>query len=347
MVASDSLARPGYSSKSASEFLDTPQVLREKVKVLAQMIKKSKNLVAYTGAGISTASGVADYASNKQNSLIRGDLKKGNGLNALPTQAHIVLTNLHFDGFLKYWIQQNHDGLPQKAGFPQQHINEIHGAWFDPSNPVVPMTGTLRSDLLVGMSEWEGKADCCLALGTTMCGMNADKVFVSPSEMGRRAHRHGVWGKSGERLGGVIVNLQQTQYDHLAALRFFAKIDDVMMALAEEMGVSSNPIAPLPINFLPETAVENVFADLPYDNNGKLSPGSKLTLDLRPGKDVKLVRQPEWDLERKGGTATVLGKTKDGNYQLDLRGVVRRSLGGWWLAAAMKGEIDYLPVLNV
>ena len=136
MVASDRLARPGYSSKSASEFLDTPEVLQEKVKVLANMIRKSKNLITYTGAGISTASGVPDYASNKQKSIVNEDLKKGNGLNALPTQAHVVLTHLHFAGWLKYWIQQNHDGLPQKAGFPQKFINEIHGAWFDPSNPV-------------------------------------------------------------------------------------------------------------------------------------------------------------------------------------------------------------------
>ena len=45
-------------------------------------------------------------------------------------------------------MQQNHDGLPQKAGYPQQHLNEIHGAWFDPTNPVVPMSGTLREDLM-------------------------------------------------------------------------------------------------------------------------------------------------------------------------------------------------------
>ena len=48
----------------------------------------------------------------------------------------------------RHWVQQNHDGLPQKAGYPQQHLNEIHGAWFDPSNPVVPMSGTLREDLM-------------------------------------------------------------------------------------------------------------------------------------------------------------------------------------------------------
>ena len=39
------------------------------------------------------------------------------------------------EGLLHGWVQQNHDGLPQKAGFPQERINEIHGSWYDPGNP--------------------------------------------------------------------------------------------------------------------------------------------------------------------------------------------------------------------
>ena len=50
-------------------------------------------------------------------------------------------------------------GLPQKAGMPQWRINEVHGAWYDPSNPVVPMDGTLRPDLLEDLLDWEEKAD--------------------------------------------------------------------------------------------------------------------------------------------------------------------------------------------
>ena len=40
---------------------------------------------------------------------------------------------------------QNHDGLPQKAGVPQEMVNEIHGSWFDPSNPVVKYSGSLKN----------------------------------------------------------------------------------------------------------------------------------------------------------------------------------------------------------
>lgn len=62
--------------------------------------------------------------------------------------SHYALCALDSAGLLHSWVQQNHDGLPQKAGFPQEKINEVHGAWFDPSNPVVFMDGTLRGDLV-------------------------------------------------------------------------------------------------------------------------------------------------------------------------------------------------------
>merc|ERR1711935_1021810 len=52
------------------------------------------------------------------------------------------------------WIQQNHDGLPQKAGFPQDKINEVHGSWYNPANPVVKYTGSLKDD----EEEWMTKA---------------------------------------------------------------------------------------------------------------------------------------------------------------------------------------------
>jgi NAD-dependent SIR2 family protein deacetylase len=73
-------------------------------------------------------------------------------------------------------IQQNHDGLPQKAGFPQHCINEIHGAWFDPSNPVVTMSGDLRTDLVKRLDNSKKKSDLVLALGTSLAAVGADAI---------------------------------------------------------------------------------------------------------------------------------------------------------------------------
>lgn len=50
----------------ANEFTDTPDTLRLKVKVLLQLIQESSNMVAYTGAGISTSAGINDYATKNK-----------------------------------------------------------------------------------------------------------------------------------------------------------------------------------------------------------------------------------------------------------------------------------------
>lgn len=45
------------------EHFDSPEVLEEKVNLLAQLITESKHFIAFTGAGISTAAGVPDFRS--------------------------------------------------------------------------------------------------------------------------------------------------------------------------------------------------------------------------------------------------------------------------------------------
>jgi hypothetical protein len=59
---------------------------------------------------------------------------------------------------------------PPQAGLPQEAINEIHGSWFDPSNPVVKMSGELRSDLFEDLLRTEAESDMVLALGTSLSG---------------------------------------------------------------------------------------------------------------------------------------------------------------------------------
>ena len=57
---------------------------------------------------------------------------------------HRVLVGLHRANYLHRLIQQNHDSLPQKAGLPQEALNEIHGAIHAPDNPVVPIGRHVR-----------------------------------------------------------------------------------------------------------------------------------------------------------------------------------------------------------
>ena len=56
-------------------------------------------------------------------------------------------------GLVSDWVQQNHDGLPQKAGYPQEDVIEVHGSWYDPANPVICYDGTLRRDVFSRMKQ--------------------------------------------------------------------------------------------------------------------------------------------------------------------------------------------------
>lgn len=335
-------ARPGYKTMRAHEYLDDPDVLTAKVKVLADLVRRSQACVAYTGAGISTASGIRDYATKASGSVgaaLGGARDSPYG--APPTFSHQVLTAMHAAGMLKHWVQQNHDGLPQKAGFPQYDVNEVHGAWWDPSNPVVPMSGSLRMDLVDGMYQWAEKADLCLALGTSMVGMNADRVAVDPAQRAQRRQEGA--------LGTVIVALQQTQYDKLASLRIFATIDAVMEKLAAELELV---IPPLSVSARIDPNV--VHSELPYGTDGCWCPGGMLSLDLRIGSRCRIVNQPDWDRERVGNTCVVVEAPSDlaqeGHVLLKFAspGKVQqtRYLGRWWLEAARSGSVKSLPLVS-
>lgn len=158
----------------------------------------AKSAVAYTGAGLSASSGLADYATKARETLAARphvSSQRGSGFLASPNVGHHVLAKLHAAKLLPHVINQNHDGLLQKAGFPQHALNEvslnfllcfcfffanqhslsipisvafwckIHGGFFDPSNPG---GNVLRDDLYADLLRWEKTADLCLALGTSL-----------------------------------------------------------------------------------------------------------------------------------------------------------------------------------
>ena len=115
--------------------------------LLAQEIVKSEYLIAFTGAGISTESGIPDYRSkggiwdmfrpvyidefmSSRESRITYWQRKAELysalLNAQPNAAHKGLAELYELGFLKTVVTQNIDGLHKKAG--NRNVTEIHGS---------------------------------------------------------------------------------------------------------------------------------------------------------------------------------------------------------------------------
>ena len=368
VVDCELVARPKMQTGiAAHEFRDTDEALHVKVKFLADMLMRAKHACVYTGAGISTAAGIADYASRAgarssvltkpEDSLDGNPFSAGSALHAAPTYTHKALTALHRRGMLEGgWVQQNHDALPQKAGFPQEAINEIHGAWMDPSNPVVPMDGSLRKDLVGKLDHTIKHADLVIAMGTSLSGVSADRVV---SSIGKRReeqrspkHLPGiVETDEGDQeevkeeptlLGAVIINVQQTRLDAVASLRIFAPVDEVMRMLASMLSVRVPSDVPTP-----KTPHEDAWTALPYTADGERDRGLKTTLRLHPGAKVKIVRGNA-PMVPDGLKGTVCPKkTPQGHYNIYFEDGVFRALGVWMMHAAQEGKLEMLPIVNV
>lgn len=130
------------------ELHDTPEEVRRKVKRLAKYVRTSKHMIAFTGAGVSTAAGIPDFRSGVNTMLETGagawvlrastpEVRKANAekrvatttVKAVPTSTHMSLVKLHDDGKgpLKALVSQNTDGLHRRSGMPPEALAELHG----------------------------------------------------------------------------------------------------------------------------------------------------------------------------------------------------------------------------
>jgi len=119
------------SKDDLTEYIDEPEVLKEKAKLLAKLIKESKYLCCYTGAGISTSCKIPDYRGPKgvwTMQSIGKKMEKSISLTlALPSPCHYSLVKLHEDKILKCTISTNVDGLHKRSGIPDEQLLELHG----------------------------------------------------------------------------------------------------------------------------------------------------------------------------------------------------------------------------
>lgn len=323
---------------TASEFQDKPEVTEAKCRQLAGLMRISKKTVLYTGAGIS-ASVIGQAALSGQNKVGW----KPDKLTCNPTFTHHALGFLGQQGIIHSWVQQNHDGLPQKAGFPQECINEIHGSWYDPSNPVVKYSGSLHERSFPWMEHDAETADLVIVLGTSLGGLNADQVADNAADRSLESTPQGA-------LGTVCINLQQTPLDGKMTLRLFGKSDDILSVLLQKLGFP--PLKPGKQRW-PTTSS----ALVPYDADGRrTSDGRRMWLDLSndqpiritPGHNIQGAQQPQY---------MHIGKDKPGlgrvsqrdeascSFMLSIEGAKMR-LGIWWLEAAIRGAVEVLPIVN-
>jgi NAD-dependent deacetylase len=121
--------------------------LEQTIEQAAALIRRAQHLVALTGAGHSTPSGIPDFRSpdsglwTKDNPMLVASIWAfrlnpksfyrwiqpmiDHLLAAAPNPAHIALADLEAMGYLKAIITQNIDNLQQRAG--SRRVLELHG----------------------------------------------------------------------------------------------------------------------------------------------------------------------------------------------------------------------------
>lgn len=113
-----------------------------------ELLQGKERLLAFTGAGISTESGIPDFRGpngvwtkvdpseftfekyvNRAETRVRSwEMRKQSGIfEAQPNAAHRALVELWVAGLLSGIVTQNIDGLHQAAGLPAEAVVELHG----------------------------------------------------------------------------------------------------------------------------------------------------------------------------------------------------------------------------
>lgn len=106
--------------------------LNRQIEKAAEWIATSRHLVAFTGAGISTDSGLPDFRGpdgvwTRRDSGLPPPKWGKPASQIRPNVAHQVLVELEHLGRLRFLISQNVDNLHLESGFPSDRLAELHG----------------------------------------------------------------------------------------------------------------------------------------------------------------------------------------------------------------------------
>jgi NAD-dependent deacetylase len=215
--------------------------LQARIEAFAKLMFKSRYPVFFTGAGISTESGLPDFRgpdglwTRKDKGL---PAKAGRPWDSVePNPGHTALAELQRIGKLKFLITQNVDNLHLKSGIRPDLLAELHGnltklrcsrcgETYEKSSAkkTCACGGTLTSSVvnfgqslperdLILSYDHSKRSDLFVVVGSSL--------VVSPAaDMPREALG------SGAQL--VIINAGDTPFDSYAHLRFWEKIGEVL-----------------------------------------------------------------------------------------------------------------------
>lgn len=221
--------------------------LEERIEQLAQWMFDAKHLVVFTGAGISTESGLPDFRGpdGVWTRQAKGLPPRSRPFTSVePNSGHRAIVDLQSLGKLSFLISQNVDNLHLRSGIKPDLLAELHGnteklrcqrckTQVDKSRGVqrCSCAGRLVSSVVnfgdslpqkeLQTSFWHSKeCDLFMVVGSSL--------VVSPANDMPRVALDG-----GARL--VIVNQGETPFDEKCHLRFDEKIGDVLPPAVERL----------------------------------------------------------------------------------------------------------------
>jgi NAD-dependent SIR2 family protein deacetylase len=214
--------------------------LDRQIKTLAQWMFEAKHLVVFTGAGISTESGLPDFRGPDGiwTRQAKGLPTKARPFDSVePNTGHIAIVELQKLGKLSFLISQNVDNLHLRSGIRPDLLAELHGN--------VTKLRCTRCETEVDRSAGLDRCACGGKLTSSVVNFgqplprkamadsyrhseNCDLFIVAGSSLvvTPAADMPKVALESGARL--VIINQGETPFDRAAHLRFWKGIGEVL-----------------------------------------------------------------------------------------------------------------------
>jgi len=256
------------NSEMMNEIEEDSDSLSLKAKTIAELLKSSNHAIAFTGAGISTSAGIPDFRGPEGVWTLKAEGRERKGpttstIKAVPTLTHMAILKLLDEGYIKFLVSQNTDGLHRRSGVTPDKIAELHGNsnlekcrkcsaqylrdYITRSTTKDHKTGrycnkcgeelydsiinfgeSLPSRELNLAFEHGEKADFCLTLGSSLTVAPAASV---PKKVGKKNYR----GDKSKHL--VICNLQKTPLDSYSDIRVHSKTDNLMELVMKELNL--------------------------------------------------------------------------------------------------------------
>jgi NAD-dependent deacetylase len=226
--------------------------LNERINKLAEWMAQSKHMVVFTGAGISTDSGVPDFRG--PNGIWTRQEKglpppaKTDWTHIQPNHGHMAIVELQNLGKLEFLISQNVDNLHLRSGIKPELIAEFHGNLFKLKCTCCNIQFDSFPDLL--------NISCPICRKGKLSSSVVDfgdpiptKVYKDASQYSRNCDLFIVAGSSlvvhpaagmpeiafeaGAKL--VIINAEQTPLDSICHLRFWERTGVVLPMAVNRM----------------------------------------------------------------------------------------------------------------